>query len=136
MSAAPVNHDALDYTTKIVVAFVGNNATDQSQISGLIASTYAALSTLGAVAEPKAPPQEPAVPIRASIKPDHVVCLECGTKAKMLKRHLTTAHGLTAEEYRKKWDLKPDHPLTAPNYSAVRTELAKKIGLGRKGATK
>lgn len=130
------NPEILALTADVSAAFLRTNAMDPAQVPGLISSIYGALSGLGEAKVPEVPPQEPAVPIRQSIKPDHVTCLECGTKAKMLKRHLQTAHGLTAEAYRAKWGLKPDHALTAPNYSAVRTELAKQIGLGRKAVSK
>lgn len=132
MSLAATDHDVLGHTVEIVAAFVGNNVTGPGDIPNLITSIYGALSTLGTILEPKVPPQESAVPIRASVKPEFVTCLECGSKHKMLKRHLMAAHSLSPEQYRKKWGLKADHPITAPNYSAKRTELAKDIGLGRK----
>ena len=95
--------------------------------------------TLNALASEEAPtPAEltPAVPIKTSVTDDYIVCLEDGKKLKMLKRHLMTAYGMTPEEYRAKWGLKPDYPMVAPNYAAKRQELAKKIGLGRKPASR
>lgn len=119
----------IDSTTAITAAFLSRNPLPVDEVAGLIGKVHNALSTAGEVAERARP--EPAVSIRRSVRPDHVVCLECGTKHKMLKRHLGTAHGLTPDEYRAKWDLAADHPLVAPNYAATRRELAKKIGLGR-----
>src|SRR5919202_160618 len=84
--------------------------------------------------EVQAAPQEPAVPIRRSVQPDAITCLEDGKKFKSLKRHLRTAHDMTPQEYRAKWGLKPDYPMVAPNYAASRSELAKKMGLGQKRA--
>ncbi|OHD00447.1 MAG: MucR family transcriptional regulator [Sphingomonadales bacterium RIFCSPLOWO2_12_FULL_63_15] len=119
-------------TADIVSAHVSNNSVSVSDVAGLIKNVHSALSGL---AEPKlqeAPKQEPAVSARASIKPDHLVCLEDGKKMKMLKRHLMTAYGMTPADYRAKWDLSADYPMVAPNYAAQRKELALKIGLGRK----
>mgnify|MGYP003408577914 CR=1 FL=1 len=95
----------------------------------------ATLASLGMVAQSvTAAEQTPAVPIRRSVTDDHIVCLEDGKKLKMLKRHLMTDHGLTPEQYRARWGLKPDYPMVAPNYSAQRQALARQIGLGRKPA--
>lgn len=126
------NPEILALTADVSAAFLRTNAIDPARVPGLISSVYGALSALGQPEVVEAPKQEPAVSVRGSVTPDLVVCMECGAKAKMLKRHLMAAHGLTAEAYRAKWGLKPDHALTAPNYSARRTELAKSIGLGRK----
>ncbi|MEY2926485.1 MAG: hypothetical protein RL367_962, partial [Pseudomonadota bacterium] len=82
------------------------------------------------------PPAEPAVSVRSSVKPDYIVCLECGKKSKMLKRHLMTGHGLDTDQYKSRWGLSSDYPLVAPNYAIVRRELAIKIGLGRKPGQK
>jgi predicted transcriptional regulator len=81
--------------------------------------------------EVQAEPQKPAVPIRKSVTPEYIVCLEDGKKLKMLKRHLRSTYGMTPDEYRTKWNLPPDYPMVAPNYAAQRSEFAKKIGLGR-----
>lgn len=118
-------------TSDIVAAHVSNNSVAMEQLSELIASTYQALATLGAEQAIEAKP-EPAVSVRASIKKDHIVCLDCGKKMKMLKRHLATEHNLSIYEYRARWGLASDYPLVAPDYAAVRRGLAKKIGLGRK----
>ena len=92
-----------------------------------------ALSGLSTTAEPAPEPQQPAVSVRASVKPDYIVCLEDGKKLKMLRRHLTTHYGLTPDDYRAKWGLPADYPMVAPNYAERRRALAKEIGLGTKG---
>ena len=120
-------------TADIVAAHVSNNSVAVSDIPALIANVHTALTGLGgpAAAEPAARP-EPAVSVRASIKPDYIVCLEDGKKLKMLKRHLMTHYNLTPEQYRTKWGLPADYPMVAPNYAEQRRTLAVKIGLGRK----
>jgi predicted transcriptional regulator len=122
-------------TSDIVSAHVSHNSISVGDLPSLITNVYGALSSLGqALAVEKAP--EPAVSIRASVKPDHIVCLEDGRKLKMLKRHLMTHYNLTPEQYRQRWNLPADYPMVAPNYAAKRRDLAKQIGLGRKpGAT-
>jgi predicted transcriptional regulator len=120
-------------TADIVSAHAANNNVAATDLPGLIGSVYAALSGLGA---PAAQPEEklvPAVPIRSSVKPDYIVCLESGRKLKMLKRHLMTHYDMTPDEYRAKWGLPTDYPMVAPNYAKTRSELAKLIGLGSKG---
>lgn len=120
---------------QIVAAYVGHHQIEGSAIPGLIRSVRSALSGLGiAAAEPEQPP-EPAVPIRRSVFPDYIVCLEDGKKLKMLRRHLQAVYGMTPEEYRDKWKLPQGYPMTAPNYAARRSELAKSSGLGRKPAS-
>jgi predicted transcriptional regulator len=125
-------------TADIVAAHVSNNSVSISDLPILITNVHTALTALvagPAAAEPLK--LEPAVPIRSSIKPDYIVCLEDGKKLKMLKRHLMTSYGMTPVEYRAKWGLPADHPMVAPAYAAQRRELAVKIGLGRKpGARK
>ena len=123
-------------TSDIVAAHVSNNNVALDEVPTLIATVYGALESLGKAAAEAANPPEPAVSIRASVKPDYVVCLDCGKKMKMLKRHLTTDHGMTTDEYRQRWNLPSDYPLVAPNYAERRRELAKKIGLGRKPGQK
>ena len=126
--------ELLALTAEIVAAHVGNNAVAGADVSGLIQSVFDTLRGL-AMDEPAASVElTPAVPIRRSVSDDHIVCLEDGKKLKMLKRHLMSEHGLTPEEYRAKWGLRPDYPMVAPNYSAQRQLLAKQIGLGRKPA--
>ncbi|MBE5075125.1 MucR family transcriptional regulator [Erythrobacteraceae bacterium E2-1 Yellow Sea] len=123
-------------TSDIVAAHVSNNNVAVEDVPQLITSVFGALSGLGGeTSTPEAPP-EPAVSIRTSIKKDHIVCLDCGKKMKMLKRHLSTEHGMTPDEYRARWNLGPDYPLVAPDYANTRRDLAKKIGLGRKPGQK
>ena len=118
-------------TSDIVAAHVSNNSVNVDEVPLLIENVYGALSGLGAVPEEEEKP-EPAVSIRASVKSDHLVCLEDGKKMKMLKRHLMTDHGLTPAEYRARWGLAADYPMVAPEYAEKRRALAKQIGLGRK----
>jgi len=119
-------------TADIVSAHVSNNSVAVSDLPILIQNVHSALSTLGdALVEPE-PKQEPAVSVRASVKPDYIVCLEDGKKLKMLKRHLMTHYQLTPDQYRQKWNLPADYPMVAPNYAEQRRSLAKKIGLGTK----
>ena len=119
-------------TSDIVSAHVSNNSVSLGDLPTLISSVYDALAGLGKAAPaPEAPP-EPAVSIRSSVKPDHIVCLEDGKKLKMLKRHLSTHYNLTPDQYRARWNLPADYPMVAPNYAEKRRELAKSIGLGRK----
>lgn len=119
-------------TADIVAAHVSNNTVAVSDLPVLIANVHNALANLGSpVVEPEVK-QEPAVSVRASIKPDYIVCLEDGKKLKMLKRHLMTHYQMTPEAYRAKWNLAADYPMVAPNYAEQRRTLAKKIGLGTK----
>jgi predicted transcriptional regulator len=118
------------YTTDIVAAHVSNNSVSLADLPSLIQHVHGALTTLGSAnAEPEVK-QEPAVPIRASVKPDFIVCLEDGKKLKMLKRHLMTHYQMTPDQYRAKWGLPLDYPMVAPNYAEQRRSLAKAIGLG------
>lgn len=120
-------------TADIVSAHVSNNNVAAEDLGGLIGNVYKALSSLGEEAPtPVAEPLKPAVSVRSSVKPDKIVCLDCGMELKMLKRHLMTHHGMTPEDYRARWNLPADYPLVAPNYAETRRELAVKIGLGRK----
>jgi predicted transcriptional regulator len=130
------NDTLLTLTADIVAAHVSNNSVAVADLPSLITRVHDALAGLGGpVAEP---PEElkPAVSIRASVKPDHIVCLEDGKKLKMLKRHLMTTYKMTPEQYRQRWNLPADYPMVAPNYAQKRRDLAKKIGLGRKPGTK
>ncbi|KQM61525.1 MULTISPECIES: MucR family transcriptional regulator [unclassified Sphingomonas] len=122
-------------TADIVAAHVGNNNIDMAEIPVLIRSVHGALASLGTVEEPPVQRAEPAVPVRASIKPDYIVCLEDGRKLKMLKRHLMTHYNLTPEQYRARWNLPADYPMVAPNYAEQRRTLAKQIGLGTQRRT-
>ena len=118
-------------TSDIVAAHVSNNSVSVDDVPALIQNIYGALAGLGVTPPVEAKP-EPAVSIRASVKNDHIVCLEDGKKMKMLKRHLMTDHGLTPAEYRTRWGLPGDYPMVAPDYAEKRRMLAKEIGLGRK----
>lgn len=127
-----VQETLITLTADIVAAHVSNNSVAVSDLPVLIANVHSALAGLGGpVIEPEVK-QEPAVSIRASIKPDFIVCLEDGKKLKMLKRHLMTHYQMTPEQYRTKWNLPADYPMVAPNYAEQRRTLAKKIGLGTK----
>ena len=120
-------------TADIVAAHVSNNSVAISDIPLVIRSVHEALSGLSAKGEPEPEPQQPAVSVRASVKPDYIVCLEDGKKLKMMRRHLMTHYGMTPEDYRAKWNLPKDYPMVAPNYAEKRRVLAKQIGLGSKG---
>ena len=120
-------------TADIVSAHVSNNSVAVSDLPTLIKNVHSALSGLSMSApEPEPKKQEPVVPIRSSVKPDYIVCLEDGKKLKMLKRHLMTHYQMTPDEYRQKWGLSPEYPMVAPNYAEQRRSLAVKIGLGTK----
>jgi len=119
-------------TADIVSAYVSKNVLPATQIPEVINTVFSSLTGLnGQPREVQAEPQKPAVPIRKSVTPEYIVCLEDGKKLKMLKRHLRSTYGMTPDEYRTKWNLPPDYPMVAPNYAAQRSEFAKKIGLGR-----
>ncbi len=127
--------EILQLTSDIVSSHVSNNPVPPGDLPSFIEAIYHTLDQLAN--EPEEEPVEelkPAVPIKKSITPDHIICLEDGKKLKMLKRHLKTAYNLTPEEYRERWGLAADYPMVAPNYAAKRQELAKKIGLGRNRA--
>jgi len=127
--------DVLGLTAQIVSAHVSNNQIGTDALPSLIQSVYRSLSGAGNAAEKaETPAREPAVPIKKSVFPDYIICLEDGKKLKMLKRHLQTSYGLTPDAYRAKWGLPREYPMVAPNYAATRSSLAKKIGLGRKPA--
>jgi predicted transcriptional regulator len=124
--------DLLHLAVNIVSAHVSHNAVAGQDLPGLIREVYQALATVGqpVVKEPERP--QPAVPIKKSITPDYIVCLEDGKKLKMLKRHLKTAYDMTPDDYRERWNLPADYPMVAPNYAKQRSRLAKQIGLGTK----
>ncbi len=119
-------------TADIVSAHVSNNSVAVSDLPLLISNVHNALTALGERPEEPMARPEPKVSVRASIKPDYIVCLEDGKKLKMLKRHLMTHYNLTPDQYRQKWGLNADYPMVAPNYAEQRRALAKKIGLGTK----
>jgi len=126
----------LEATADIVAAHVGNNHVAVGEIAGLIARVHAALAGLGEPAPAPEAELKPAVSVRSSVKPDHIVCLEDGEKLKMLKRHLMTHHQLTPAAYRARWNLPADYPMVAPDYAEQRRSLAIQIGLGRKPGAK
>ena len=128
---ADKNEMLITLTSDIVTAHVVNNSVDVADLPSLIQNVYGALAGLGTQQVVEERP-DPAVSVRASVKNDHIVCLEDGKKMKMLKRHLMTDHGLTPQEYRERWNLPADYPMVAPEYAEKRRELAKEIGLGRK----
>ena len=122
----------LRMTTDVVSAYVGNNATATNQLPDLIRTVHNSLHTLGEARTGQATPK-PAVPVRRSLTPEYLVCLEDGKKLKMLKRYLRTTYDMSPDEYRRKWGLPADYPMVAPNYAKRRSEFAKRIGLGRRG---
>ena len=125
----------IELVADIVGAYVSNNSVQVSDLPNLIGQVHSALQqTATGKQEPQGEAQQPAVPVRRSVQPDAITCLECGKKFKSLRRHLRTDHHLEPQEYRAKWGLKPDYPMVAPNYAASRSELARKMGLGRKAA--
>src|SRR6266571_3496733 len=132
--AAPkmAEEDLLRMTADVVAAYVSNNTLATAQLADIIHAVYNSLRGLESqVAEAPTEPLKPAVPIRKSIPPEYLVCLEDGKKLKMLKRHLRSTYNMTPDEYRAKWGLSQDYPMVAPKYAAQRSEFAKKIGLGR-----
>ena len=135
-----IEHDMTEtlitLASDIVAAHVSNNSLSADEVPSLITNVYNALAGLGQEADPAEERPDPAVSVRASVKRDHIVCLDCGKKMKMLKRHLMTEHGMTPDEYRSRWELGNDYPLVAPAYAETRRDLAKKIGLGRKPGQK
>ncbi len=120
--------ELLARTTEIVAAHLRKNTVPVDQVPALINDIHKTLAGLGV----EEPDRTPAVPIKRSVRKATIVCLECGKSAKMLKRHLSTAHGLAIKEYRERWGLPADYPMVAPNYAAQRSAMAKKIGLGTK----
>ncbi|MFA9200275.1 MAG: MucR family transcriptional regulator [Cypionkella sp.] len=123
-------------TSDIVAAHVSNNNVAVEDVPALITTVYGALAGLGETPQVEEARPEPAVSVRASVKRDHLVCLEDGKKLKMLKRYLKTNYNMTPEEYRARWNLPADYPMVAPDYADKRRELAKQIGLGRKPGQK
>jgi predicted transcriptional regulator len=130
MNNSDQSSDLLALTTEIVAAHVSNNTVPVGDLPQLINQVYNSLASIGNLpATPTERPQ-PAVPIKKSVHPDYIVCLEDGKKLKMLKRHLKTAYNMTPEAYRDRWGLAVDYPMVAPNYARQRSRLAKEIGLG------
>lgn len=131
MSDQYIDKDLLALTADIVAAHVSNNTVAMSDLPQLISEVHRALTNLGSAPVQVERPQ-PAVPVKKSVTPEYIICLEDGKKLKMLKRHLKTAYNMTPEEYRERWGLPADYPMVAPNYATHRSDLAKKIGLGTK----
>jgi predicted transcriptional regulator len=124
--------ELLRMTADVVAAYVSNNTLPTTQLAEVISAVYGSLKSLeGQVAQLRPEPLKPAVPIRKSVTPEFLICLEDGKKLKMLKRHLRSTYNMTPDEYRARWGLAPDYPMVAPNYAERRSEFAKKIGLGR-----
>jgi predicted transcriptional regulator len=132
MAEQPSNRNHLELTAEIVSAYVANNSLPQSELPALLRVVHDALNraAVGKAAEP-APALVPAVPVKKSVTPHYIVCLEDGKKFKSLKRHLRTQYNMTPEQYREKWGLPADYPMVAPNYARARSELAKEMGLGQ-----
>jgi predicted transcriptional regulator len=143
MSDTLKNDPLLPLVTEIVVAYLSHNNVAMSEIPRLIAETRAALAQSSGPSQGQpsghrpapAADREPAVPVKRSVTPDYLICLEDGIKLKMLKRHLRTAYAMTPEQYREKWNLPADYPMVAPNYAKKRSSLAREFGLGRGGTT-
>lgn len=132
-----LNTEILQATVDIMSAYVSYNTIASDDIPALIKTVFATLSGIANDAIEDDQENVPAVPVRKSIAPDYIICLEDGKKLKMLKRYLRSQYDMTPEDYRAKWRLPPDYPMVAPNYAAERSKLAKKIGLGRRrGARK
>ncbi len=132
MSDTTANGNYIELTAEIVSAYVSNNTVPAAEIPGLINQVHAALARVsGKSGDAPAEPLKPAVSVKKSITPEHIVCLEDGKKFKSLKRHLRTQYNMTPEQYRDKWGLNADYPMVAPNYAAARSQLAKQMGLGQ-----
>jgi predicted transcriptional regulator len=130
MSDAPAGK-FIELTATIVSAYLSNNAVPPGDIPALINQVHSALTRVGSGGDAPSEPLKPAVPVKKSITPEYIVCLEDGKKFKSLKRHLRTQYNMTPEQYRDKWNLPADYPMVAPNYAAARSELAKQMGLGQ-----
>jgi predicted transcriptional regulator len=131
MAETEASDAVLRLTAQIVAAHVEHNAVQADALPNLIQKVYQTLRDVGQ-APPETTKPTPAVPIKQSVRPDFIICLEDGKKLKMLKRHLTTAYKMTPAQYRARWGLPADYPMVAPNYAKVRSSLAKQIGLGHK----
>jgi len=126
--------EIIEMTADIVSAYVGNNSVSGNDLPSLIQSVHRALSGVSTGVETvEVTPKEPAVPVKRSITPDFLICLEDGRKFKSLKRHLRTKYNMSPEDYRAKWGLAKDYPMVAPNYAKARSDLAKQMGLGQGG---
>ena len=122
----------IELAADIVSAYVSNNSVPSGDLPSLISDVHSALMKVGVgVAEAPVEVLKPAIPVKKSVTPDYITCLEDGKKFKSLKRHLRTQYGMTPEQYREKWGLQPDYPMVAPNYAKARSDLAKEMGLGQ-----
>jgi predicted transcriptional regulator len=130
MNNSDQGNDLLALTTEIVAAHVSNNTVAVGDLPQLINQVYNSLANIGNAPAILSERPQPAVPVKKSVHPDYIICLEDGKKLKMLKRHLKTAYNMTPEAYRERWGLSPDYPMVAPNYARQRSRLAKEIGLG------
>lgn len=138
ISELPAKNDEMliELTADVVAAYVSNNPVPAGELPNLISDVHLALSKVGVTPEQMpVDKQKPAVSPKRSVHDDYIICLEDGKKFKSLKRHLMTHYGLTPEQYREKWSLDPSYPMVAPNYAIARSQLAKKMGLGRKRKT-
>jgi predicted transcriptional regulator len=133
MPESDIETSSLESVSKIVSAYVSKNSVPSGELPQLIWTVHEALMSSD---QTTSSPPEPAVPIKKSVRPDYIICLEDGKKMKMLKRHLRTAYDMSPDQYRQKWGLSSDYPMVAPDYAARRSELAKNIGLGRKAGSK
>ena len=125
--------ELVELTADVISAYVSNNTVVATELPTVINDVYEALGKAAArAAQPVKEDLKPAVPVKKSVTPDYIICLEDGKKFKSLKRHLRTHYNLTPEEYREKWELPHDYPMVAPNYAAARSALAKKMGLGQR----
>jgi predicted transcriptional regulator len=132
MSDTTASENYIELTAEIVSAYVSNNTVPAGEIPSLISQVHAALARVsGKSGDAPAEPLKPAISVKKSITPEHIVCLEDGKKFKSLKRHLRTQYNITPEQYREKWGLGADYPMVAPNYAAARSQLAKQMGLGQ-----
>jgi len=132
MNETTASADHIELAAEIVSAYVSNNSVPAAELPNLLAEVYGALKKVAnGTAETPAEPPKPAVPVRKSVTPDFIVCLEDGKKFKSLKRHLRTQYNMTPEQYREKWGLPSDYPMVAPNYAQARSDLAKQMGLGQ-----
>jgi predicted transcriptional regulator len=128
--------DILKLASEIVAAYVSNNPIPVSEVPAMIKSVHSTLGGLAGATQPEiSTALKPVVPVKRSVHPDYIVCLEDGKKLKMLKRYLRSNYNMTPEEYRAKWGLPADYPMVAPNYAAQRSEFAKRIGLGRSASS-
>jgi predicted transcriptional regulator len=133
MSSQTSREDLLAFTTEIVSSYLANNTMPSTEIPGVIEQVFKTLANVNTDVNMTVDRPQPAVPIKKSVTPDYLICLEDGKKLKMLKRHLKTAYGMSPDDYRERWGLPADYPMVAPNYAEQRSKLAKDIGLGTRG---